>query len=219
MSSASAALRLPSTPFRAGSSTISATVSKGSACRLRKSAPGLAHRLQRIARRLGLARLLVADGHRLGGEAPGKRARRHRPATAAVPAVGVWAISPAAASARPGAGSYRTLLPELGKTQQLVGRHAQRLAHLVNEREARLDLGALVARVAVLLDAQRLGEIARAIEPALGAHGLQAFRKLRTHFGREHRGHCTRGFADCTQKVIAKNGIFADKTKLKSAVL
>ena len=88
----------------------------------------------------------------------------------------------------------------------------------MNQREARLDLGALVARVAVLLDAERLGEIARAIEPALGAHGLQAFGELRTHFGREHRGHGTRGFADCAQKVIAENSILLTEIKLKYAV-
>jgi hypothetical protein len=134
--------------------------------------------------------LLAADGHRLGGETPGKRADGVRPVTAA--------IAPGYLSGRRLGETWcrleEALHPRFYKTQKLVGRHPQRLAHLVNEGEARLDLGPLVAGIAVLLDAQRPGEIAGAIEPALGAHGFQAFGKLQTHFGCEHRSHCARRF-------------------------
>src|SRR5262245_1036403 len=78
---------------------------------------------------------------------------------------------------------------KVGKAQQLVGRNPQRLAHLVNEREARLHFSALVARVAVLLDAEGFGEIAGPVEPALGSQRFQALRKPRTHIGRERLSH------------------------------
>src|SRR6185436_6364373 len=99
----------------------------------------------------------------------------------------------------------RAFVVELGKAQELVGRHVQRGAHLVNQRETGLDLRPLVARVAVFLDAERFGEVARAIEPALRANDLQALGELATYVGSEHFGHDARGFADCAQNVIAKN--------------
>ena len=72
------------------------------------------------------------------------------------------------------------------KSQQLVGRHPQGLAHLVNQRQARLDLRSLVSRVAVLLDPERLGEVSRPRRTRAGSACSLALRELRTHFGSEH---------------------------------
>ena len=84
MSPASAARRLPSTRSRAGSAASSATVSKGLACRLRKSAPVSRTVASASLAALDLPGLLVTDGHRLGGEAPGNGADGVRPVTATV---------------------------------------------------------------------------------------------------------------------------------------
>ena len=95
----------------------------------------------------------------------------------------------------------------LRKPEQLVGRYAQNLAHLVDQREARLHLCPLVARIAVLLDSERLGEVACAIEPALRPHRFQALCELRTHFRCESSGHNTFSFADPAQFVIVRQCI------------
>src|SRR5262245_39997728 len=54
----------------------------------------------------------------------------------------------------------RVLRPRFGIAQKLIGRDPQRLAHLMDQREVWFDLRALVARVAVLLDAKRSGKMA-----------------------------------------------------------
>src|SRR5687767_10099217 len=55
----------------------------------------------------------------------------------------------------------------------------------MNEREVRLDLGALVSRVRVLLDAECPGDVASLVEPPLGSQLAQALRELDTHRRRQ----------------------------------
>src|SRR5262245_47909812 len=130
----------------------------------------------------------MAGGHRLRREAPGERTHGVRPLAARLAAVPACAV---------GRGSLRKVgdrapeVSEIGEAQQLVGRDPQRLAYLVNEREAWLHFRALVARVAVFLDPERFGEIAGPVEPALGSQRFQALREARTHLGRERVGHAT----------------------------
>src|SRR5262249_53773675 len=99
--------------------------------------------------------------------------------------------------------------PGVKKTQELIWRNVQNLADLVDQREARLHLRPLIASVSVLLDSKRFGEIARALEPAMHPHGLDALCELRTHFWCEGLGHDARSFADPAQNVIAGQCILA----------
>ncbi len=192
ISSAIAVLRAAGAPFTAGSSTISATVPYGSACSFwnraavsRKLASGSSAALPRLACSLRMAAASLA------------RRQASEPALP-LPAAGAWPLWEFAGGFRqPRCGLERARVVELGEAQQLVGRHVQRGAHLVDQRQAGLDLRPLVARVAVFLDAERFGEVARAIEPALRANDLQALRELRTYVGSEHFGHDARGFAHC----------------------
>ena len=163
---------------------------------------------QRSPAALDLPRLLVADGDRLGSEPPGQRADGVRALLPASPAV----VPPAIARRSPpppcpgGSRDWRSCLG-LSETQELVGRHAQRLAHLVNEREARLDLGALVARVAVLLDARATWRNSARGRTRAGCAWSSGVSRTANALRARDLGHCTRGFADCAQKVIVENCI------------
>ena len=75
----------------------------------------------------------------------------------------------------------RTVWRRFWEAQEIAGRDLQCHTYPVNERKARLDLGALVASVTVLLDAENSRELASVSKTPFGSKLPQAPRELNTH--------------------------------------